>query len=882
MVKSLGKMKALITLILLVLPLGMWADELTEKAAQELAQQFVASHNTRKSAPTVTAAGQVSGLYVFNVSNNGGFVIVSNDDQTIPILGFGQSGNIDTEDLPDNMRAWLQGYADQIAWLKSNNDNENQNGNGKKARRKVGSHSTTAIAPLIMTHWNQTAPYNNLCPEIDGEKTVTGCVATTVAQIMYYHYAHNGFAAAANTAIPGYSTSALNKARESISLDVSGLSATTFDWENMQNSYTGSETTVQNTAVATLMQYCGSAMQMMYGLISNGGSSSYGESIPFALKHYFGYDGGVRYCYRKNYSYADWVDLIYGELAASRPVALGGQSCGGGHSFICDGYKYESETDYFHINWGWGGGSDDYFVLSVLQPWEQGIGGSSTLDGFNFGQAAVVGIQPPTDGTKDYCLSLEGLHLGGDDATKTSKTYTRNSSGDFNGISLYYIVYDYDYGENAFDVAVQLVDGSGEVVHTLDGANNQTKTWNQTIGGTVLDISIPSNVPDGTYYIKVMSRPYNATPVAWQECFDGDAHKLTAVIRGNTLTINVPIPANVLPSATLAVTGTPATGSEQTVTATITGGSGNYNGNVVLRVNDTPVMGQILNIAAGETVNMTFSYIPLEVGTHTLALYNRLTGGEQIGSSKDVEISTLVIANNAANTDNIKKNNGKTINVKLAGRTLYKDGKWNTLCLPFDLTLSGSPLNGADVRQLDNANFADGTMTLNFTAEGVVTTIEAGKPYIVKWSKAGDYDSDPSKYDISEPVFEDVTLKSGFVDFVSADEKIYFLGNFSAITLRGGNRERLYLGSNNKLYWPSANVTIGACRAFFQLNGIEAGTPAGVKEFVLNFGEDTETGIERVQDVQDVQGAIFNLAGQRLNKMQKGINIVNGKKLLVK
>ena len=88
---------------------GAWADELTGKQALELAQQFVASHNLRKSTPTVKEAGQVSGLYVFNVSNNGGFVIVSNDDQTVPILGFGQSGNIDINDLPDNMRAWLEG-----------------------------------------------------------------------------------------------------------------------------------------------------------------------------------------------------------------------------------------------------------------------------------------------------------------------------------------------------------------------------------------------------------------------------------------------------------------------------------------------------------------------------------------------------------------------------------------------------------------------------------------------------------------------------------------------------------------------------------------------------------------------------------------------------
>ncbi len=870
-------------LVSFVLPLCMWADELTEKAAQELAQQFVSSHNTRKSVPTVTAEGRVSGLYVFNLSNNGGFVIVSNDDQTTPILGFGQSGNIDINDLPDNMRAWLQGYADQIAWLKQNGSDAKLT----KARQRTATPKGN-VKPLITTHWNQGAPYNLLCPTIDGERTVTGCVATTMAQLMYYHKYPTG----ACSAIPGYTTSTENKAKESISLDVSGLAANTFDWANMTATYGNTSTDTEKNAVAKLMQYCGAALQMMYGLSSNGGSAAYGEAIPFALKTYFGYDGGVQHCYRKNYSYADWVDLICGELAASRPVALGGQSCGGGHSFICDGYKYESETDYFHINWGWGGSCDEYFVLSVLQPWEQGIGGSSTLDGFSYGQDAVIGIQPPAVGTKDYCLSLEGLRLGDDDATKTSKTYTRDGeSGDFTGISLSVVAYDYDYGTNSYDVAVQLVNGSGVVVQTLVAVENQTKIWNQSISSTFRNLSIPSTVANGTYYIKVMSKPSSET--AWQECHDGDAYKLTAVISGNTLTINVPIPANVTPTATLEVTGNCSTGSEHTVTATIIGGEGSYNGNVFLRVNNNPIMGKVLNIAAGETVNMTFSYIPSEVGDNEIALYNGRTGGSQIGSATTFNINTFVIANNVSNTANIEKNNGKTTSVKLADRTLYKDGAWNTLCLPFAVSnFSGTPLEGATVKTLTSSDYnrETGVLTLIFS-EGL-NAIEAGKPYIVKWS---------SDDDIVNPVFNGVTLKSGFVDFESADGKVIFKGNYSPVTLRGGIKTNLYLGTSiddngtpgdtsddhllSTLYYPSANRTIGACRAWFELNGISVGDIGGssVKEFVLNFGEEDDAdGIDRPTPDPSRDGGevIFNLAGQRLQKMQKGINIVNGKKIL--
>ena len=197
------------TLILAAVCMSIWADERTEEQALIEAQQFVSSHNHRKSAPTVKSAGQVSGLYVFNVSN-GGFVIVSNDDKTVPILGFGDSGNIDPDDLPDNMRAWLQGYADQIAWLQSNASDGNDVNNKARAPQRAGK---TAIGPLVETRWNQGSPYNLLCPMIDGTRTVTGCVATTMAQLMYYHYTHytpSGFAAAANTDIPSYTITVEN------------------------------------------------------------------------------------------------------------------------------------------------------------------------------------------------------------------------------------------------------------------------------------------------------------------------------------------------------------------------------------------------------------------------------------------------------------------------------------------------------------------------------------------------------------------------------------------------------------------------------------------------------------------------------------------------
>ena len=897
------------TMVFAAVGMSAWADEVTAEQALEQAQQFVSSHNSRKSAPTVKSAGQVSGLYMFNVSS-GGFVIVSNDDQTVPILGFGESGSIDPDDLPDNMRAWLQGYAEQIAWLQNNGNSGDDVNNRSRAPRRAG---MTAIAPLVQTNWNQGRPYNDLCPTIDGIRTVTGCVATTVAQLMNYHQ----WPEKDCTAIDGYTTTTKDKNRNAYELTVSGLDATTFAWDKMIANYTPVNaetgkryldgTPEQQQAVATLMRYCGTALQMIYGLSANGGSSAYSEAIPYALKHCFGYDGGIQHCYRKNYSYTAWVDLIYSELAAKRPVALGGQSTGGGHSFICDGYRYDN-ADYFHINWGWAGSSDGYFPLSALNPYEQGIGGSSSLDGFSFGQDAVIGIQRPVSGNADYCLSLEGLRLGGStDGAAASKTYVRDGeTGPFTGISLYYDVWNYNYGSNAYDVTVQLVDGSGNEVQTFGGQGNKTMTWNKHISATLTDLSIPGTVADGTYYIKVKSRPTGSSD--WQECFDGDAYKLTATISGNNLTIGVPIPANVTPAnVSFAVTGESSTGSEQTVTATVTGGKGDYSGDLVLRVNGSAVMGQIAHIPAGKEVVLNFSYIPSYVGDNTLTLWTHRSSGTQITGSGTVSIGTLIIDNNGSNnTGLIEKNDRSTTNVKLAGRTLYKDGKWNTLCLPFDLTIEGSPLEGATAMTLDVENKEsdgvtyktrfdnDGTLYLNFVS---ATTLTAGTPYIIKWNKAEDYDDEaPATRDITEPVFTSVTLNKDFNDLTSSDGKIQFLGRYAAWTYSTEEKSTLLMGADNTLYYPQPDLTdpespkypsIGACRAYFEL----ADPTQFARAFVINFSDEQNGGestgiisVSKESKSEAVSDAWYTLDGRRLDGQPtaKGLYIHGGRKVVVK
>ena len=877
-----GMMRVTLLLLLLMIPvMRLLAGPVSETQARQKARSFLMEHgrkadalNGRQAVKGHRAPAANANYYVFNLGEADGFVVVSGDDRTTPILGYSDTGSINFDDMPDGLRYLLEGYEQQMEVLASD---AYAGDNGNETPRR------TDIDKLINTQWSQGEPYNDLCPMINGERTVTGCVATSMAQVMNYHQ----YPTASTTAIPSYSVTTEDKNRDSYDLEVAALDATTFSWGDMLDNYTSenSGTDAQKQAVAKLMQYCGSSIEMIYGLGSNGGSAAYSEAVPYALTTYFGYDGGMYHAYRRNYSYEAWVTMIYNELAARRPVILGGQSCGGGHSFVCDGYKYENESDYFHINWGWGGLSDGFFLLSLLNPDEQGVGGSSTLDGFSYWQDAIVGIQRPVADNADNVLALDALHFSSPDGALSSKDFTREKASDsFTGINLYFYVWNSNRDNSLFDAQVQLVNDKGEWVETLSTVDNCNLERFYGCENNVA-VTIPSSVGDGTYYIKVKSRIHGTNE--WQECYDGDALKLTATIAGNNLTINVPIAENVLPaSATLEVSGNKRTGSEQTITATITGGSGNYQGDILLMVNNQYVMGKVVSVPAGETVTVPFSYIPFQAGKNTISLVD-LDTNEIIGTSEEVDM-TLDLKNNGSNTPIVINSNGVSTDVIMSGRTLYTDGDWNTICLPFDVTdgddsdgvtFSKTALEGAEARTLVSSSYANGNLTLTFGDP--VTTIEAGRAYIIKWEKAADY-VDDNAHNIVEPTFSKVTIKSdedgGFVDVET--DYVDFLGIYSHRTFTKDNHSILFVGAGNTLYWPMKGATLGACRAYFKLkNGLTVGDLAEAR---MLFDEET-TEIKFLDDSKDVITPWFSLDGRRLGgkPTQKGLYIHNGKKVVV-
>lgn len=430
-----------------------------------------ASASEMKIALTASASNGENCYYIVNSANADGFTIVSADDRLPQILGYTTSGTFDPSNVPCNMRWWLDSYKSQIDWFYANSPV-----NAAPARAA----ERAKIAPITKTTWNQSAPYNNKCPKDPktGERSVTGCVATAMAQVMKsYNWP-------------------LEPEGSSQSYDFDGRK---FDWDNMLNSYTaGNYTDEQANAVAVLMRCCGGAVNMNY---SSSASGAYSSDVGYAMYEYFKYDSSVAYHLRDYYSLREWEDLVYGELAKGRPVYYSGQSSEGGHAFVCDGYEGKG---YFHFNWGWGGYQDGYFLLYALNPTSGGIG--SYEGGYNANQSIYTGLQKRTNAEQIYqtlLIATDGLEYVQQDG------------------------YDYLYWGGNGQLMYNPLNSTAEVYLgvKLENANDasdsqfiqlsdQAFSYQQYYGTSSINFSLPDNIKNGTYKVYVAYMPVKSKQ--WQ------------------------------------------------------------------------------------------------------------------------------------------------------------------------------------------------------------------------------------------------------------------------------------------------------------------------------------------------------------------------------
>ena len=365
------------------------AKPITREVAQKKAAAFMAQQRDfRRLTPVVSAqklrlktasatTGQTADpYYVFDRGTDEGFVIVSGDDQTIDVLGYSEKGSFDYDNLPEALQDLLDDYARQLQLIQQ----------GAPVVKLPANHPK--VGQLMTSKWSQGSPYNLTCPLDGGNRSVTGCVATAMAQILYYN--REKMPTETQAAMPAYSTWTKG-------IQVPGIaSGAPIDWDNMKDTY-GSANDLQKKAVANLMLYCGVGVKMDYTSSSSGAQSSDAHA---AFVKYFGCSQARFVTYADVSTDDEWDRIVYQEMAAGRPVYLSGSNATVGHAFVADGY----ENQRYHINWGWGGQSDGMYYLTNLTPGDgQGIGGSS--DGYNGWKQIVVNIEPDNYMEKKITIS---------------------------------------------------------------------------------------------------------------------------------------------------------------------------------------------------------------------------------------------------------------------------------------------------------------------------------------------------------------------------------------------------------------------------------------------------------------------------------------------
>lgn len=350
------------------------SSEALKRALGQINGKSVAGSMTRSAGDldlcyTQQGASSADALYYVYSLPEGGFMMAGGDDRSAGLLGYTDNGTFAAARQNPAFEAWLSSCQEALTWLSQQPETTTA-----PAISRAESTQYAAVTPLLgTTKWDQVAPYNNLCPkgESSEDHGATGCVATAMAQVMYYHrWPERG------------TGSHQNAECEEQTVD---FSQSVYDWENMLPSYKGAYTEEQADAVARLMYDVGCSVNMFYGYVSTAANSS----LMPALTTYFGYDKGMNHKFRDFYTSAQWAALLHAELEAQRPILFdAGTQRNEFHEFVIDGCD---DQDLYHVNWGWGGLSDGYYSIDIMDPEMQGTGGS--MGGYQFKQEAIIGIQ---------------------------------------------------------------------------------------------------------------------------------------------------------------------------------------------------------------------------------------------------------------------------------------------------------------------------------------------------------------------------------------------------------------------------------------------------------------------------------------------------------
>ena len=680
--------KILLTLLAFMATMAVNAEQVSKKQALQKAQQFMPGKQFGEGR-SFARSGNLSArepFYVFNAEGNQGFVIVSGDDRTTEILGYSKTGSLDLNRLPENLKGWLDGYARQIEALGTSTQ-------PVQRAKSRGADSWAAIAPMIQTKWNQYYPYNMMCPDgnfVDYDESgydpenrcVTGCVATAMAQIMYYWKWPNGC-----DAIDGYDV--YNEEQTEVDHSFHGLPATTFKWDKMKTVYTSGETGEAADAVAELMRYCGQAVEMDYGTGGSGASAS-----PAIMAKFFGYGKNARRVSRSMYSLLEWENMIYMELSSAdhpHPVLYSGSSSSGAHQFIVDGYD---GNGLFHMNWGWGGKSDGYFVLSLANPDDLGAGGGTSKDGYSKGQTAIIGLKPATTNETEIPLFYGDLY----NDLATSAFSRMSTSEDFTNVVLPgYIFFQYeDYtkpGEWSFETAWGLYQ-NGSLLDVVGVSEPVTKQKGYPAYNNS-PISFGHDLDDGQYQFRQMYRLQGSTE--WLPCEAPHDYYgrpmivfIEAVVSDKNLTLRVSEPdeytSNIVVNSVSFYPASLEVGKPVEVTVNLTNNGDSYQELVYLTLEDRKAV-VCGSVEAGKTGDVKLHLTPAQAGTMTLKVSTDYNASNVVWSeSITVEAAKPQNLSATATTPGLENKvlTGTTLKVNASitnnGSNTYENGILLRLC----------------------------------------------------------------------------------------------------------------------------------------------------------------------------------------------------------
>jgi len=527
------KFKLILFVAISFLPVWLQAKQVSQETAQQVAETHFHSHSSLRSAQSLTlnlihtetaeiqttnAKVKTGGItstnvvyYVYNVEGNG-FVIVSGDDVALPVLGYSESGTYNPDNLSPNFVYYLNCFAQEIKNAIENNLPQSEETKKQWDDYLSGNNSSmtaaTASTPLLDKEgikWGQAAPFNLLCPMISGTQSVTGCVATAMAQIMrYYKYPDYGAGTVAT-----YTTT--TQAGQKVVIPSKDLSTSNYVWSNMPAVYGSTSNSDQQNAVALLMYDCGISAQMQYDLPTVG-SGAYNWDAGNAMITNFSYSKGLTYKERKFYSDSEWETLLKADIDAGQPILYGGQDTlnNVGHTFVCDGYD---DNNYFHFNWGWNGNYDGFFLSSALNV------PPSNPNYYNQYQEALLGINPSGGSAANYEIVLDDGQTNPMALTSTKTQVINNGNDTIDIVAQWYFNIGFSPMNNCRP-GVALYNQANQLVYVLalsssGGSRLSLQPMGSGYGFTWTNITISPSVPIGNYFIKpiVISASNDTIPV---------------------------------------------------------------------------------------------------------------------------------------------------------------------------------------------------------------------------------------------------------------------------------------------------------------------------------------------------------------------------------